>query len=117
MRSFLTAPRVGQLVRLKRIFGYIKKYPKGAISFQTGVPDHESYTQPIDNSWEQVQYQKGKEELPKDMPTPRVKQMRTTTYADANLMHDFVTRQSMSGILPFINQTPIQWFSKKQKHS
>ena len=40
--------------------------------------------------------------------------MRTATYADANLMHDLVTGRSMSGILHFVNQTPIQWFSKKQ---
>ena len=40
--------------------------------------------------------------------------MRTTTYAYANLMHDLVTGRSMSGILHFVNQTPSQWFSKKQ---
>ena len=31
-----------------------------------------------------------------------------------NLMYDFVTGRSMSGILHFINQTPLQWFSKKK---
>jgi hypothetical protein len=40
--------------------------------------------------------------------------MQTTTYADAKLMHDLVTGQSMSVILHFVNQTLIQWFSKKQ---
>jgi hypothetical protein len=34
---------------------------------------------------------KVKEELPKDMPIPWGKMMHTTTYADANLMHDLVT--------------------------
>jgi hypothetical protein len=29
-------------------------------------------------------------------------------------MHDLATGQSMSGILPSLNQTPFQWFSKKQ---
>jgi len=48
------------------------------------------------------------------MPIPRGKPVRTTTYADANLMHDFLTGRSMSGILHFLNQTPIQWFAKKQ---
>ena len=114
MGSFRAAPRQGHLDRLKRIFGYIKKHPGGAIRFRTGVPDHETYTPPIDNSWAQAQYGKGKEELPPDMPTPKGKLMRTTTYADANLMHDLVTGRSMSGILHFINQTPIQWFAKKQ---
>ena len=114
MGSFRIAPRKGHLDRLKRIFGYIKKYPDGAIRFRTKIPDHESYTPPINSDWAQAQYGNGKEELPPDMPTPKGKMMRTTTYADANLMHDVVTGRSMSGILHLINQTPIQWFSKKQ---
>jgi hypothetical protein len=114
MGSFCVAPRKGHLKRLKLIFGYIKKHPDSAICFCTGIPDHESYTPPINNNWAQAQYGKGKEELPKDMPIPRGKIMRTTTYANANLVHDFVTGRSMSGILHFVNQTPIQWFAKKQ---
>ena len=114
MGSFRAAPRKGHLDRLKRIFGYIKLYPDGAIRFRTGVPAHESYTPPINNDWAQSQYGTGTEELPRDMPPPKGKLMRTTTYADANLMHDFVTGRSMSGILHLLNQTPIQWFAKKQ---
>ena len=38
--------------------------PDGSIRFRTRVPDHESYTPPIDNSWAQAQYGKGTEELP-----------------------------------------------------
>ena len=40
--------------------------------------------------------------------------MHTTTYADANLMRDFVTGRSMSVIIHLLNYTPIQWFAKKQ---
>ena len=54
------------------------------------------------------------EEIPPDMPIPRGKPVRTTTYEDANLMHDLATGRSMTGILHVLNQTPIQWFSKKQ---
>jgi hypothetical protein len=98
MGIYRVAPRIGHLERLKRIFGYIKKHPDAAIRFRTRIPDHESYTPPINNNWAQAQYGKGKEELPKDMLTPRGKTMHTTTYADANLMHDLVTGQSMSGV-------------------
>ena len=37
-----------------------------------------------------------------------------TTYVDANLLHCRATGRSASGILHLINQTPIDWFSKKQ---
>ena len=34
--------------------------------------------------------------------------------ANADLMHDTVLGRSTSGILEFINQMPIDWFSKQQ---
>ena len=40
--------------------------------------------------------------------------VRLSSFFDANLMHDVVTGRSASGILEFINQTPIDWFSKRQ---
>ena len=36
------------------------------------------------------------------------------TFVDANLMHDFTTGQSATGVLHLLNQTPIDWFSKRQ---
>jgi hypothetical protein len=44
------------------------------------------------------------------MPAPRGNLVRTTTFEDANLMHDLTT-----GILHLVNQTPVAWFSKRQK--
>ena len=40
--------------------------------------------------------------------------MRTTTFVDANLMHDYSTSRSVTGVLHLLNQTPIVWFSKHQ---
>jgi hypothetical protein len=37
-----------------------------------------------------------------------------TSYVDANLYHDMITGRSVSAVLHFINQTPVEWFSKKQ---
>jgi hypothetical protein len=48
-----------------------------------------------------------KEELPYDIPIAKGKLMITTTYKDANLMHDLVTGRWMSGVLQFLNQRPI----------
>jgi hypothetical protein len=35
-------------------------------------------------------------------------------YFDANLYHDMVTGRSVTAILHFLNQTPMDWYSKKQ---
>jgi hypothetical protein len=43
---FRTSPRIGHLDRLKRINGYISKYPDGSICFRTGRLNHEAYTTP-----------------------------------------------------------------------
>ena len=55
-----------------------------------------------------------KEEIPKDIPKPLGKRVITTTFLDANLMHDIVTGKSVTAILHFVNTTPADWFSKRQ---
>jgi hypothetical protein len=49
------------------------------------------------------------------MPIPRGKPVCTTTFEDANLMHDLTTGRSCTGILHIVNQTPVEWFSKAQR--
>jgi hypothetical protein len=114
MSSFRIAPRQGHLDRLKRMYGYLKRQPDGAIRFRTGIPDHESHEMPTKYDWINSVYGPNEEELPFNMPPPKGKAFRTTTYQDANLMHCLVTGRSMSGIIHMVNQTPIQWFCKKQ---
>jgi Reverse transcriptase (RNA-dependent DNA polymerase) len=114
MSSFRTAPRQGHLDRLKRIYGYLKRKPDAAIRFRTGIPNHKAVYEPDVYDWLYSVYGNVSEDIPKDAPKPRGKPVQTTTYEDANLMHDLVTGRSMSGILHMINQTPVQWFAKKQ---
>ena len=40
--------------------------------------------------------------------------MRTTTFVDAKLCHDFTTGRSVTGVLHFLNSTPIAWFTMRQ---
>ena len=47
-------------------------------------------------------------------PVPKGYLVRTTSFVDANLQHCKVTGKSATGILHFLNQTPIDWFSKHQ---
>ncbi|HSN65751.1 MAG TPA: reverse transcriptase domain-containing protein, partial [Fusibacter sp.] len=115
MGSYRVAPRKGHLEHLQRIYGYIRKFPDGAIRFRTNIPTHEDYAEIVEHNWESI-YEDAHEELPPDMPPPKGKYIRTTTYVDANLMHCLVTGRSMTGIIHIINQTPIQWFSKRQNN-
>ena len=64
--------------------------------------------------WTYSVYGNIKEEIPGDIPVPKGKSIRLTCYVDANLMHDFITGRSATGILHLMNLTPIDWFSKRQ---
>jgi hypothetical protein len=55
-----------------------------------------------------------KEEIARDAPLPRGKPVVMTSYVDANLYHDMLTGRSVTAIIHFFNQTPIEWFTKKQ---
>ena len=54
------------------------------------------------------------EEIPGNCPTPLGNPVITTTWVDANLYHDFMTGRSITGIVHVLNQTMINFFSKKQ---
>ena len=116
LSRFRHCPRQGHIDRLKRVCGYICKFPQGAIRFRTGTPDHEKIlgTSPIQYDWMETVYGNPQEKVPHDCPQPKGKVVRTTTYADANLLHDLVTGRSATGLLHFLNQTPIDAFSKRQ---
>ena len=112
---FRANPRQGHLDRLRRVVGYMKKKRGGAIRFRTGIPDWEnSFPEPIKYDWMESVYGCPQEEIDPQAPTPKGKYVRTTSFVDANLMHDVVTGRSCTGILEFLNQTPIDWFSKRQ---
>ena len=114
MSTYRVAPRTGHMERLKRMHGYLKRNLDAAIRFRTEIPNHEAAGMPKEYDWEQTVYGGIHEELPGDMPVPKGKPVRITTYEDANLMHDLVTGRSMTGILHLLNQTPIHWYSRKQ---
>jgi hypothetical protein len=113
MSGFRVAPRVGHLERVKRICGYLAKFQSGCIRVRTELPDY-SDLPAKDYDWSRSVYGDVKECLPTDAPPPKGPPVRTTTYTDANLLHDLATGRAVTGILHFVNQTPIDWFSKKQ---
>ena len=113
MSSFRVAPRIGHLDRLKRICGYLVKFQKACIRVKTEMPDYSDIPVP-EYDWSRSVYGNVQEQRPTDAPTPKGKMVRTTTYKDANLYHDLSTGRAVTGIINFLNQTPIEWYSKKQ---
>jgi hypothetical protein len=91
---------------MKRVFGYLKKFPKGRIVIDPSYHDNSKCQTTEFENWNEF-YADDKEQLPENMPTPYGKKARITVYVDADHAHDVVTRRSVTAILLFINNTPV----------
>ena len=102
--------------RLKRVIGYVQKRLHHAIQFCTGIPNYEGQfgDDPVWYDWMETVYSSLQEQIDSNAPPPKGKPVRLSSFFNANLMHDVVTGRSASDILEFINQMPIDWFSKRQ---
>ena len=59
-------------------------------------------------------YSDVKEIVPADTPVPKGPPVSITTYVDANLYHDLLTGRALTGVLHFLNGTPLDWYCKRQ---
>ena len=113
LSRFRAAPRFGHLERVKRIYGYLRKMKHARIVIRTDEPDFSAFPEKH-YDWTYTCYGDTKEEIPSDLPTPRGKRVRTSAWFDANLYHDLISGRAVTGILIYLNKTPVDWYSKLQ---
>ena len=113
LSSFRELPRRGHMDRAKRVVGYLSKMKEGGIRYRTELPDYLEIETPV-YDWAHTVYGEVTEIIPKDIPEALGKPVIFTHYFDANLFHNKVTGHAVTGILHMINQTPIDWYAKKQ---
>jgi hypothetical protein len=101
------------LARLQLIYGYLRKFRSASIRVSTSKPDLSTY-QDIDHDWAYSVYGNVEELIPVDIPEPLGEMVVLSHYADENLYHDLITGRAVTGIIHFINQTPIERYSKRQ---
>ena len=112
MSRFRLAPKVGHIERMKRIYGYLSRTKHYALRFRTAEPNY-MHLPDLEFDWTGI-YGGVLEEIPKDAPEPLGKSVTTTTFLDANLLHDLITGRSVTSVLHFFNLTPGDWYSKRQ---
>ena len=117
MSRFRIQPRVGHLDRLKRIYSYLKRFKNSSIKFNVELPDYGFY----DHQWMQPDWKHfygDGTECYNDVKLPIAKgnPIIMTTYVDANLLHDYVTGRSCTGVIHLFNKTVIEWSSKLQNN-
>ena len=80
------------------------------------VVTDESIFDTVGSSMEQWQdfYPDAEELMPRNMPEPLGKSVRIRTYVDANHAGNLANRRSHTGIIIYVNNAPIMWYSKRQ---
>jgi hypothetical protein len=107
-------PRQGHLDTAYHIFAYLKKHEHGAcIVFDPKEPQVDLHAFNTDADWSDF-YGKVMEELPPHIPETKGKPVMTSCFVDANHAGNVVTRCSHTGILLYVNNAPVQWYSKQQ---
>ena len=110
LSSFNCNPREGHLEVLYRIFEYIDSHNRSRIVFDPTYREPGDFK---DVDWEH-EYSDIKEEIPLDAKEPLGEPVKITMYADAAHAGNLVTRRSHTGIIIFLNNTPIHFYSKQQ---
>jgi hypothetical protein len=84
MSRFLAAPRIGHLNRLKRMYGYLKKFSSAAIQVRLLEPDLGELSDQ-DFDWCHHEYGHVEELTTRDASKPLGKAVITITYTDAKI--------------------------------
>jgi hypothetical protein len=98
--------------------GYLQKYPKGRLLINPNHLDH-SVLGPSSKHFDTWKEFYPDVEFP-DLhdPPPLIRdnnRIQVSIFVDADFTHCHVMRRSVTGILVFVNGTPIKWYSKMQK--
>jgi hypothetical protein len=113
MLQYSASPREGHLEAVYHIFAYLATHTSGRIVFDATSPLLDEDCFQHDEDWKPF-YGDVHEEEPIDMPTPLGLPVEVSCFVDANHAGNIVTRRSHTGLIIFIQNAPIIWYSKKQ---
>ena len=111
LSQYQASPRAGHLDALYHIFAYLRGHPNmGRIAYDP-VPPKVDYSVFNDQADWKPFYGEAEEELPPKIPDPLGHAVSIHAFVDANHAGNVVTRRSHSGIIIFVNNAPILWFT------
>lgn len=112
LSQYLASPREGHMEAAYHIFAFLKGNPKQKIVFDFSEP-YLDESQFANVDWTE-QYGDVVEELPPGMPKPRGNSVIISCFVDSDHAGNKVTRRSHTGILIWVNNAPIIFYSKRQ---
>jgi len=107
------SPREGHMKVMFRIFGYLKNHAKASLKMNFSYP--EERVEGIEKAnWKHLYPAGAHEKLPHNPPEPKGKPIRVWGEFDIDNAYDLEARRSVSGILIYINNSVVKWYSKRQ---
>ena len=114
LSQYQANPRVGHLKATYHIFAYLKRHPnRGQIAYDPKSPDVDKSVFNNNANWMDF-YGEVKEELPANMPKPCGDLVTISAFMDVNHAGNVIMHRLHTGILIFVQNTPIIWFLKRQ---
>ncbi len=107
------APCKDHVEGAKGTYGYITKSKSYSILYMTSKPDY-SFLPNHEYEWARSVYGKAEDVLDPSAPDPFGKSVLPTSGVNANLYHCQATGRVLTTCLHSINNTPSDWYSKKQ---
>ena len=113
LSAHLALPREGHLEAVYGIFAYLAKHEDSSIVFDDKVPslDLSGFST---TDWGKSIYGDISEERPRQAPEPLGLPMKMYCFVDASHAGDLATRRSHTGFIIYLNNAPIQWYSRRQ---
>ena len=112
LSKHLALPCEGHLEQVLHIVGYMKRRKKLRSIFDSGYPTtNEKLFKKYD--WLDF-YRDAEEAITPNMPEASRHGVVVTCFVDANHGGNLNDRKSQTGVLIFINKSPIHWYSKSQ---
>ena len=113
LARYNSLPREGHLKAALRLFSYLRAFSKAKLVFDTRSLLEPSFKEKVEHGWGEL-YPNATEELPPDMPEPKMKAITITAFYDASHASCLITRRSVTGIVLMLNNTILRCTSKRQ---
>ena len=114
LSSFNAQPREGHFKAVLRIFSYLKKHLNSRLVLDDKPIMVSPHMFQPDVDWNDFYPDAAEEKCPPHMPLPRGPAVTHTVYVDADHAGNILIRRSHTGIIHFINNGPVLWYSKRQ---
>jgi hypothetical protein len=112
LSSFNCMPRKGHLEAVYSIFGYLRQHENSELVFDARRPNYDE-SRFVKTTWKDI-YGDVTEDIPMNRPESRGNPVKVSLFSDADHAGNLLPRRSHTGLMIFLNNALVDWYSKGQ---